>query len=163
MNFLAILWNLKSYLMSKQVIAFNKSKYCNSDTTIAFFGRYNVSIRIFSSISIIWWHSNIIWMTINLENKVKSIFPYYLYYILDYLWYQTSYLTSKCYLTPSKSKNVKHSDTKIGCPSKKITYTHSETNTVIWLRYLAFWMIFGPFWVILGVHDVTKGVKILQS
>ena len=40
MNFLAILWNLKSYLMSKQVLAFNKSKYYNSDTTIAFFGRY---------------------------------------------------------------------------------------------------------------------------
>ena len=71
--------------------------------------------------SIIFWHSNIICMT-----------------FWTILWYLTSYLTSKCHLTPSKSQKVKILTPKSAVHPKKLTYTHSETNTVILLRFLAF-------------------------
>ena len=154
MNFLAILWNLKSYLMSKQVLAFNKSKYYNSDHRVL--RAIYVSIQIFSSISIIWCHSFEWQSTLKTKlNRFSHGNPRFSLTICmtfwTILWYLTSYLTSKCHLTPSKSKNVKHSDTKIGCPS------FQSFDWDIW-RFGWFLDRFGSF---LGLHDVTKGIKIL--
>ena len=88
--------------------------------------------------SIIWWHSNIIWMT-----------------FWTNLWSLTSYLASQYRLTPSKSQNVKILTSQSVFHPKKLTYTHSETNRVILLRFPAiswrhkrgrnFWIFY--FWL----------------
>ena len=92
--------------------------------------------------SIICWHSNIIWMT-----------------FWTILWSLKSYLASQYRLTPSKSQNVKILTSQSVFHPKKLTYTHSETNRVILLRFQAFQVILGLFWVILGIRDVTKGSR----
>ena len=138
MNFLAILWNLKSYLMSKQVLAFNKSKYYNSDTTIAFFGRYmypykfSAQFRSFDGILTSFEWQSTLKTKLNRFSHGNPRFSLTICMTFwTILWYLTSYLTSKCHLTPSKSQNVKILTPQSVFHPKKLTFTHSETNTVI--------------------------------
>ena len=112
--------------------------------------------------------SNIIWMTINLENKVKSIssrkpkiFPYYLYDILDYFMIPDVIFDVKMSSYPFKKSKSQNSDTEIGCPSKE-THLYAFWDQHSHLIEISdvlgnFWTVFGRF----GVHDVTKGIMIL--
>ena len=121
MKFWSISWYLTSYLTSQTRLSRQK-------VNILEFGHFHRVSRVkicihttFQLNLIIFWHSNTIWM------NLRAI-----------LWYLTSYLTSQYRFTPSKSLKYHDSDITIGFASKKLTFTQSETNAVILMRFLSF-------------------------
>ena len=92
---------------------------------------------------IICWNSNIIWMT-----------------FWTNLWSLTSYLASQYRLTPSKSQNVKILTSQSVFHPKKLAFWDQQSHFIEISG--VFQVILGPFWVALEVHDVTRGVKILE-
>ena len=111
------------------VSAFNKSKYQNSDTIIAFVGWKYVSIQIFSSI----------WSFVGILISFEWHFGLF-YDTWRHIWRQN------IVLPPSTSQNVKILTSQSVFHPKKLTYTHSDQHS----HFIEFSGILGDFWTILG-------------
>ena len=135
---------LTSYLTSHyKVLVFNKSKYYNSDTTIAFIGRKYVSMQIFSSI-----RSFV---------GILTLFERHFGLFYDpgcHIWRQNVILP----LQKVKMSKFWHHN-RFSIQKNSPTRILRQQSHLIEISGVL--VIFGPFWVVLGVHDVTKGVKIL--